>query len=44
MAASEVVKKMWLKQGKPELFASPDAHDAEAEDDESFEAEQEAPC
>lgn len=43
MAASEVVKKMWLKQGKPELFAPPGTHDAEAVEEESSEAEQEVP-
>lgn len=43
MAASETVKKMWLQQGKPELFDPPDAHDAEMENDGSFEADQETP-
>lgn len=44
VAASELVKKMWLKQGKPELFAPPDTHNAEEEDDESFDAKQEGQC
>jgi hypothetical protein len=44
MAASEFVKKLWLKQGRPEMFDAGDARANESIDEQSLEPEQEVPC